>query len=225
MTKVNGNQNMASFLAQNLDAKDGKIDGKISANVWNEFVNDKGGKTIKQFITTADATKSISVYLAKNSQATGKSKEGLVVEWIQQEDNSPQKIKKMKDMEKTLGFEAQAKKAALTPEQIKKDANYVVEAVTGKSEGIAINYHNAAQVFLKASEKFKDGKFPKSIGTTLYLMHLYPDLIKKAKELGIATYYKEEQKFGDINEKLAACRDLAYQIIEKEKGIPQNKII
>ena len=218
MTKINSQkqQSLSYVLAQNLDAKDGKCDGKISANIWNEFVADKGGKTIKNSITLENANRSISTYLAKNSQSTGKSKDDLGIEWLQQ-DLSVDKARK-----NNLGtsiIEEQNRKEALKPERIEKDANAIAEFVTGKRESFSVNSYNGAQVFLKTFEKFKDGKFPKTLGTSLYLMNLYPSLIKKANALGISTNYKEGQKFGDVEKKLAACRDLAMRISDKENGI------
>ena len=50
----------AGTIAMALDAKDGKSDGKISASIWNEFVADKGGKTIQYSINMDNAIKSIS---------------------------------------------------------------------------------------------------------------------------------------------------------------------
>lgn len=84
MTEVNLNAGKVSqdILVQALDAKDGKVDGKISASVWNEFVKDKGGKTIKNFINSTNAEKSISTYLAKNSKISGKDKAKLAAEWF-----------------------------------------------------------------------------------------------------------------------------------------------
>lgn len=227
MTKINSQtqQSLAYVLAQNLDAKDGKCDGKISANIWNEFVAGKGGKTIKNSITLENATRSISTYLAKNSQSTGKSKDDLGIEWLQQDlsvdkarkNNSVTLISFMKEVERKM--QEDQRKEALKPESIDQDANAVAEFVTGKREQFFVNPDNGAQVFLKTFEKFKDGKFPITLGTSLYLMSLYPILIKKAKALGITTNYQEDQKFGDFEKQLAACRDLAMQISDKENGI------
>lgn len=227
MTKINSNPNVASILAQNLDAKDGKQDGKINANVWNEFVQGKGGKTIKYSITVENAMKSISTYLAKNSHSTERSKEDLFTEWFTQ-DLSVDKARKQKLATSMREKEVNnMKKDALKPEAIEQAANAIVDFITGKTEQYFVNPNNAAQVFLKASEKFEGGKLPKTNGTAFYLLQLFPTLVRKAKELGIRTDYTENQRFGDnyIDKKLAACRDLAYQISEKEKGLPQNKVI
>ncbi len=225
MTKVN--PNMALFLAQTLDAKDGKCDGKISASVWNEFVQRKGGKSIKYSITVENATRSISTYLVRNSQKTGKSKEGLCVEWMQQQDNTPYASKKMEDIGQVMGLDAQNKKNALKPETIEKDANTIVDFINGKNEQFAINPDNASQVFLKASEQFSCNRMPSKMGTAIYLKSLLPMLIKKAKALGIITKFAETKlnRFSDIQNKITACHDLAYQIVEKEKELPQNKVI
>lgn len=225
MTKVN--PNMALFLAQTLDAKDGKSDGKISASVWNEFVHGKGGKSIKYSITLENATRSISTYFARNSKKTGKSKEGLCVEWLQQQDNTPYTNEKMKNIDKIMGFEALNKKNALKPETIEKEANAIVDFINGKSEQFFINPDNASQVFLKASEQFNCNRMPSKIGTAIYLKSLLPMLIKKAKALGIITKFAESKNrdifTADIQNKITACQDLAYQIVEKEKDFHKIK--
>lgn len=223
MTKINfktGSE--ALILAHSLDEKDGKTDGKISASVWNKFVQGKGGKTIQYSITVENAAKSISTYLARNSQSTGKSKDELLVNWFTQNSKVDNNKKNTLD----LSFlEEQNKKNALKPEVIEKNANAIADFVTGQKESFSISPYNVAQVFLKASEKFGNGKLPPTLGTSLYLVSLFPALVKKANELGISTYYKENQRFENIDEKLAACRDLAYKITEKENGLPQNTVI
>ena len=72
----------AAGIAKELDKKDGKEDGKISASIWNEFVADKGGKTIQYSITLENATKSISTYLHRNNNANGESKNNILSEWL-----------------------------------------------------------------------------------------------------------------------------------------------
>ena len=72
----------AGTIAMALDAKDGKSDGKISASIWNEFVADKGGKTIQYSISIENARKSISTYLYKNSNTTDESKNNIAAEWL-----------------------------------------------------------------------------------------------------------------------------------------------
>lgn len=51
-------------LAEELDAADGKKDGKISANIWNGFINKTGssGNHIKNFINIDNAAKSFNYY-------------------------------------------------------------------------------------------------------------------------------------------------------------------
>ena len=225
MTKINqtSQKKMALLLAQTLDSKDGKQDGKISANVWNDFVKDKGGKTINSYISIENATQSISTYLAKNSQSTGKDKGVLFTDWFIQSCSANKNKGGTIDasfLERDL--KQLQRKEALKPERIESDANYVAKYVTGHGGDTCPfpNPHNCAQVFLKASNKFQNGKLPNTLGTTFYLASLYPTLIKKAKELGISTYYKEGQRFNNIEDKLTACRDLAMQISDKEKGIP-----
>ncbi len=72
----------ATGIAKELDKKDGKEDGKISASIWNEFVADKGGKTIKYSIDIENAKKSISTYLYRNSNVNGESKDNIASEWL-----------------------------------------------------------------------------------------------------------------------------------------------
>ncbi|MCQ2743999.1 MAG: hypothetical protein MJ230_04290 [bacterium] len=43
------NNTLAGSIAQNLDAADGKKDGYIDKSIWNEFVKNKGGKTISNY--------------------------------------------------------------------------------------------------------------------------------------------------------------------------------
>ena len=54
-------------LAQELDAADGKKDGKISASIWNSFMNHTGssGNKIKNFININNAAKSLNYYDTK----------------------------------------------------------------------------------------------------------------------------------------------------------------
>jgi len=52
----------AGLKAQELDAADGKKDGKISASVWNKYAKEHGGKTVKTEISVVDAMNSITKY-------------------------------------------------------------------------------------------------------------------------------------------------------------------
>jgi hypothetical protein len=65
INKINGTS--AGMIAQQLDAADGKKDGKISASVWNSFVKDKGGKQIKNSISVENAMNSITTYAVRNA--------------------------------------------------------------------------------------------------------------------------------------------------------------
>ncbi|MCQ2740417.1 MAG: hypothetical protein MJ237_09385 [bacterium] len=56
------NNTLAGSIAKKLDAKDGATDGKISASIWNEFVANKGGNTIKNSISIEEAMESITTY-------------------------------------------------------------------------------------------------------------------------------------------------------------------
>lgn len=75
------NTTVAGFIARNLDEKDGKKDNKISASVWNDFVKDKGGKEVKEFITVEDAMKSITKYLLTEAKKLVKNVDELAKEW------------------------------------------------------------------------------------------------------------------------------------------------
>ncbi len=72
----------AGTIAMALDAKDGKSDGKISASIWNEFVADKGGKTIQNSINLDNAIKSISTYLARNAESMKENVNNLASNWL-----------------------------------------------------------------------------------------------------------------------------------------------
>lgn len=72
----------AGTIAMALDAKDGKSDGKISASIWNEFVADKGGKTIQNSINMDNAIKSISTYLARNAESMKENVNNLASNWL-----------------------------------------------------------------------------------------------------------------------------------------------
>ena len=88
MTKIDRllQSTSAGQLAQQLDAADGKKDGKISASVWNSFVDGKGGKDIKNYINVENAMNSITSYAVKNSQSSGTKIDDLMNKWI---NNSP----------------------------------------------------------------------------------------------------------------------------------------
>ena len=66
---VSGGNNISwnQKLAQELDAADGKKDGKISASIWNSFMNHTGssGNKIKNFININNAAKSLNYYDTK----------------------------------------------------------------------------------------------------------------------------------------------------------------
>ena len=83
MTEVNPllNTTAAGKLAQQLDAADGETDGKISESIWNEFVKDKGGKTVDEFISTEDAMNSITTYVIKEAKNKNKNATELAQEW------------------------------------------------------------------------------------------------------------------------------------------------
>ena len=76
------NSTSAGKLAQKLDAADGKQDGKISASVWNSFVQDKGGKSIKNYIEVESAMNSLTSYVVKNSKSSGTGTKDLMKSWL-----------------------------------------------------------------------------------------------------------------------------------------------
>ena len=51
--------------ALELDKADGKQDGKISANVWNEYAKGYGGNEIQNEINVVDAMNSITTYMVR----------------------------------------------------------------------------------------------------------------------------------------------------------------
>ena len=235
MTEVNLNAGKVSqdILVQALDAKDGKVDGKISASVWNEFVKDKGGKTIKNFINSTNAEKSISTYLAKNSKISGKDKNELAAEWffenrVHSSKVDPDALKKLIDQD----LEARNKQYAKNPDTIQADSNDIINFINGKQQNYTMNKYNAAEVFLKVLDHFEGesgnesygNKVPLTMGTHLYLSQLYPILMEKADELNIGAYYKKDTNFGDNMEdickgRLEACRELAVGIYGTEHNI------
>lgn len=66
VNSVNNSNNVkwSKQLAKQLDAVDGKKDGKISASVWNGYLSDIGsnGNRIKNFINLSNAEKSFDYY-------------------------------------------------------------------------------------------------------------------------------------------------------------------
>lgn len=83
MTDVNPllNKTAAGLMAQKLDAADGTKDGKINASIWNEFVKDKGGKEVREFINVEAAMNSITTYVVREAKKAGKNIEALAQEW------------------------------------------------------------------------------------------------------------------------------------------------
>ena len=55
---------LAYQIAAKLDAKDGTVDNKIQKTIWDDFIKDKGGKTVEEFIDIESAMKSITTYAA-----------------------------------------------------------------------------------------------------------------------------------------------------------------
>lgn len=83
MTEINPliKTTLAGQIAQQLDANDGQVDGKISASIWDAFVVGKGGKTINDSITIEQAMNSIITYAIRN-QTANKSVDATATEWL-----------------------------------------------------------------------------------------------------------------------------------------------
>lgn len=77
------NITFASKIAKLLDVSDKKGEnGQIDKKAWNLFVADKGGKTIKNYITLYNAERSISIYLARQAKKQGRKIEDIGEEWL-----------------------------------------------------------------------------------------------------------------------------------------------
>lgn len=85
------NTTAAGVLAQKLDAKDGNPNGKISASIWNDFIADKGGKSVNEFIDVEDAMNSLTTYFVKQTKAQNKDFNTLITEWSDQVDKIEEK--------------------------------------------------------------------------------------------------------------------------------------
>lgn len=57
------NNTEAGSIAKELDAQDGSVDGRISASVWNEYIDKWGGGHVKENISIKDATNIITKYM------------------------------------------------------------------------------------------------------------------------------------------------------------------
>ena len=84
MTEINPilKNTSAYKIAENLDKQDGTADGKISDSVWNEFVKDKGGKEVQEFISIEDAMKSITTYAIRGAKAAKTTANELGDKWF-----------------------------------------------------------------------------------------------------------------------------------------------
>ena len=78
------NTTTAGQIAKALDAKDkGGADGKIEASVWNAFVADKGGKSIRYSISIENAMKSITTYVVRKNAEQNGNVEELAINWLE----------------------------------------------------------------------------------------------------------------------------------------------
>ena len=120
--KVNSNT-FARELANKLDGKDkdGK-DGKIQASVWNEFVKDKEGNQISNYIKLNDAVKSLVVYLCRQAKAKTKLIAELGQEWVNSlNDNNEDKTENKQNEKRT---NAQRTSSRSSSKQKKVDTSY-----------------------------------------------------------------------------------------------------
>ena len=87
MTEVNKilKNTSAYQIAESLDKQDGSADGKISASIWNAFVEGKGGKKINTSISLENAMKSITSYAVRNAKSEKTTANDLGAKWL----NSP----------------------------------------------------------------------------------------------------------------------------------------
>lgn len=228
--------NLAKNISNVLDVSDGKKDKKISASVWNEFVKDKGGKTIKYSISLENAMKSISVYLERESKRTGKSKEDLAVKWFMGAVDDKIKMNKPasnelvplpKELQTTTSKNLIPNDSIVTPisQQIKNNADSATKFINGKSESwILPNSETAAQVLHQVIKNF-NGKVPLKVSTFLYLKTLYPVLVKQAKSLGIEAPSVSHISMSSqgCKEALLACVTLKNQILAAQKRKAENK--
>ena len=83
MANVNGNlRALARQIAQELNKKDGSTaDNRITAENWNIFAADKGGKSVEEFIEIPRAELSIYTYLKRNAN-NNKEREDLGEKWL-----------------------------------------------------------------------------------------------------------------------------------------------
>lgn len=209
------NVNPAEVLANNLDWADGKSDKKISASVWNEFVKDKGGKTVKYSISEKNAVKSISVYLDRKSKETGKNKFELMMEWFN-------KINKKKS-DSTNPKLSVREKVVLKKLTVNEQADQIAKYLKGETATILRPAaDSAAQVFERVIRNAK-GKLPLNLALHFFLMDLYPQLVKQAKKLGIEApakvHHKQNASMEEIcKDNLNACVALKNQILAAERN-------
>ena len=119
-------RNLARKLAETLDGRDKHgQNNKIEASVWNQFVSDKGGKQISNYIRIDAAIKSLVVYLSRQAKAKGRLISELGREWINILNNSI-KEENIADAntEKNLKNKTAAKKHVAANRSKKVDTSY-----------------------------------------------------------------------------------------------------
>lgn len=145
-----GNTQWSRQLAEQLDAADGKKDGKISANNWNVFLKAMGsrGNKISNYITVDNAVKSFNFYEKKKDVNTN-------AEWNKWED----KFNEAKDSFKEGGIKesvpAQNKSGVKKSGNTNKSGAYtpVVGAKSRYHKGFTITKINKDGTFWERADK------------------------------------------------------------------------
>ena len=180
--------------------------------------------------------KSISVYLERESKRTGKSKEVLAVKWFMGAEDKINKpasnelVPLPKELQTTTSKNLIPNDSIVTPisQQIKNNADSVTKFINGKSEGYVLpNADTAAQVFHQVIKNF-NGKVPLKLSTHLFLIPLYPAIVKQAKTLGIdapaEVSHSQNASLSEVcKENLQACVALKNQILAAQKRKAENK--
>lgn len=144
-----GNTQWSRQLAEQLDAADGKKDGKISANNWNVFLKAMGssGNKISNYITVDNAVRSFNFYEKKKDVNTN-------TEWNKWED----KFNEAKDNFKEGGIResapAQNKSGVKKTENKNKSGGYtpVVGAKSRYHKGFTIVKVNKDGTFVEQQD-------------------------------------------------------------------------
>ena len=122
ISDVKFRQNIAKDIAGFLDVdkrdKEGK-DGKIIANVWNDFVSDKNGRRIDRFIQVNTAVKSISTYLYREAVNSGELISDIGDKWESSAEKGSGKASSQTESEEKV----KAKNSSPKPKKTPKTSN------------------------------------------------------------------------------------------------------